>query len=106
MIPNIALTDWQDCHAVRFDQPTDVRRLQLRRGERVVVLSVGAAPIAADLGGPGVYTVDVPASCRNATFPVLVAAVPAMVAFLLARGGPIKALPDIPAADPDTGGPL
>lgn len=106
MIPNIALTDWQDCHAVRFDQPTDVRRLQLRRGQWMVLLAVGEKPQASPLGGPGVYTVDLPPTLCDAPFPILAVAMPAMVAMLLARcGGPVRDLPAVPAADPMTGAP-
>ena len=106
MIPNSALTDWQDCHAVRFDQPGDVRRLQLQRGQWMVLLAVGEKPQASPLGGPGVYTVDLPLTLSHAPFPILAVAMPAMVAMLLVHGGDsVSDLPKVPVADPTTGAP-
>lgn len=104
MIPTLEATDWQVCHAARFDTPADVRRIQFRRGERLVILAVGEVPVVCDILTPGVYNVDIPAHYPRTTFPVLVVAVPSTIAYLLAHGGPTRALPAVPLADPHTGG--
>ncbi|WP_158511050.1 hypothetical protein [Azospirillum thiophilum] len=104
MMPNLEATDWRVCHAARFDSPGEVRRIQFRLGERLVILAVGEVPVVCDIIAPGVYTVDIPAHYPRASFPVLVVAVPSIVAYLLAHGGPTKALPAVPLADPHTGG--
>lgn len=104
MISTLEATDWQVCHAARFDTPAVVRRIQFRQGERLVILAVGKVPVVCGILTPGVYTVDIPADYRGAGFPVLVAAVPSPVAYLLAHGGPTRVLPAVPLADPHTGG--
>lgn len=106
MIPTLEATDWKLCHAVRFNTPADVRRIQFRQGERLVILAVGEVPVVCDILTPGVYNVDIPTHYPRATFPVLVVAVPSMIAYLMAHGGPVKALPAVPLADPHTGGPV
>lgn len=104
MIPILEATDWRVCHAARFDSPGEVRRIQFRRGERLVILAVGKVPVVCDILAPGVYTVDIPALYTRASFPVLVVAVPSPIAYLLAHGEPTKTLPAVPLADPHTGG--
>ncbi|CAO3420861.1 hypothetical protein [Azospirillum endophyticum] len=98
-------SDWNSYHAARFDSPADVRRIQFRQGERLVILAVGEVPVVCDIHAPGVYSVDISTQRPRALFPALLVAVPSGVAYLLAHGGPIQALPAIPSADPHTGGP-
>lgn len=105
MIPTLEATDWTVCHAARFDAPTDVRRIQFRQGERLVMLAVGEVPVVCDGLAPGLYTMDIPVHYPRASYPVLIVAVPSMIAYLLAHGGPVKQLPAVPLADPHTGGP-
>ncbi|MGF7176503.1 hypothetical protein [Azospirillum doebereinerae] len=90
-------TNWQSCRAVRFDEPTDVRTIELRRGEWVVILAVGEKPQASPVGGPGTYTVDLPRTLHSAPFPILVVAMPMAFAVLLGtQGKPVCELPSVP----------
>ncbi len=105
MIPTLEATDRQVCHAAWFDTPADVRRIQFRQGERLVILAMGEVPVVCNILTPGIYTMDIPAHYPRATFPVLLVAVLSPIAYLLAHGGPTRALPAVPLADPHTGGP-
>jgi len=99
-------TNWQACRAVRFDRPTDVRTIELRRGDWLAILAIGEKPQVSPMGGAGSYTVDFPQGLHGAPFPILVVAMPMAFAVMLGtQGEPVRELPSIPGAELEAGAP-